>query len=285
MSPDVSSLPVAPVYDRRIFLLLLILLTLALASPLHAQSVNTSPPTSAPPTSHRLTTAQTAAALDRITKDNADLLDLLKQQQAVLEDIQYDRRLQNRQISSLEQRLEDSLAENAQLQAKVAKLEEQISLGNPTPAPAAAPTPTVAPAPTPAPVVTPPPVKLVDVPTPPPPPASYLPAPQTDVIPGTKTWHRLFTLSGTDAKTTDIFHIAGVQWRILWHNQDHPGSDYANTSALFINAFPRDDSIPQKVCAKLGSGGDSTELGGPGNYYLKIEASGGSWELAVEDFR
>jgi hypothetical protein len=72
---------------------------------------------------------------------------------------------------------------------------------------------------------------------------------------------------------------------VLWHNQDKPGKEYLNTSALFINAFPKDDTIPQKVCSKLGSGGDSTELDGPGNYYLKIEASGGSWELAVEDFR
>jgi hypothetical protein len=54
---------------------------------------------------------------------------------------------------------------------------------------------------------------------------------------------------------------------------------------LFINAFPKDDTIPQKVCSKVGSGGASAELAGPGNYYLKIEASGGSWELAVEDFR
>jgi hypothetical protein len=258
--------------------LLLFPFTFFLFLPLPAQSVNT-PPASAPPTGHKLTAAQTAAALDRITKDNADLLDLLKQQQAVLEDIQYDRRLQNRQISSLEERLEDALAENAQLQAQVAKLEEQIALGNPSPAPVAPATPA------PAPVVTPPPVKLVDIPAPPPPPSTYLPPPQTDLVPGTKTWHRLFTLSGSDAKTTDLFHIAGVQWRVLWHNQDQPGADYANTSALFINAFPRDDTIPQKVCAKLGSGGDATELAGPGNYYLKVEASGGAWELAVEDFR
>jgi len=72
---------------------------------------------------------------------------------------------------------------------------------------------------------------------------------------------------------------------VLWHNQDKPGKAYLNTSALFINAFPKDDTIPQKVCSKLGSGGDSAELDGPGNYYLKVEASGGSWELAVEDFR
>ncbi len=63
---------------------------------------------------------------------------------------------------------------------------------------------------------------------------------------------------------------------------ERPTSTRARCS---INAFPKDDTIPQKVCSKLGSGGDSTELDGPGNYYLKIEASGGSWELAVEDFR
>jgi hypothetical protein len=98
------------------------------------------------------------------------------------------------------------------------------------------------------------------------------------------SWHRLFTLSGTDNRSSDFFHIEGHQWRVLWHNQDKPGKAYVNTSALFLNAFPKDDTIPQKVCSKLGSGGDSTELIGPGNYYLKIEASGGAWELAVEDF-
>ena len=72
---------------------------------------------------------------------------------------------------------------------------------------------------------------------------------------------------------------------MLWHNQDKPGAVYENTSALFINAFPKEDVIPQKVCSKLGSGGDSTELTGPGDFYLKVEASGGSWELAVEDFK
>jgi hypothetical protein len=72
---------------------------------------------------------------------------------------------------------------------------------------------------------------------------------------------------------------------VLWHNQDPPGKELQGTSGLFINAFPKDDTIPQRVCAKVGSGGDSSELEGPGNYYLKIEASGGSWELAVEDFR
>jgi hypothetical protein len=119
----------------------------------------------------------------------------------------------------------------------------------------------------------------------PPPPPTYLPAPEAAGAPGTKSWRRLFTLKGDDSRQTDLFQIQGRTWRVLWHNQDKPGKEYLNTSALFINAFPKDDTIPQKVCSKLGSGGDSTELDGPGNYYLKIEASGGSWELAVEDFR
>jgi hypothetical protein len=98
-------------------------------------------------------------------------------------------------------------------------------------------------------------------------------------------WHRLFTLKGDDNQKSDIFQIQGKTWRVVWHNQDRPGKEYANTSALFINAFPKDDTIPYKVCAKLGSGGDSTELVGAGNYYLKIEGSGGTWELAVEEYR
>jgi hypothetical protein len=98
-------------------------------------------------------------------------------------------------------------------------------------------------------------------------------------------WHRLFTIKGDDNRQTDVFLVRGRTWRVLWHNQDKPGKLYENTSALFINAFPRDDTIPQKVCSKLGSGGDKTMLPGPGNFYLKIEASGGGWEIAVEDLR
>jgi hypothetical protein len=80
-----------------------------------------------------------------------------------------------------------------------------------------------------------------------------------------------------------MFHVKGHTWRVVWHNQDREGKAFVGTSGLFINAFPKNDTIPQKVCSKVGSGGDMTELQGPGNYYLKIEASGGSWELAVED--
>lgn len=218
------------------------------------------------------TPSETAAELARLTQSNQELLDLLKKQQAVLEDIQYDRRLQNRQISSLEERLEDALQENAQLESKIARLEAQIAVTPTTPTPAASSTPAPAPE-TPA------------KPAAPPPPATYLQPPEPEGAPGTKSWHRLFTLSGTDGKNSDLFHIQGRQWRVLWHNQDRAGRAYANTSALFINAFSKDDTVPQKVCSKLGSGGNATELDGPGNYYLKIEASGGAWELAVEDFK
>jgi hypothetical protein len=240
---------------------------------LHAQSMSASeekPAAKNPATS--MTAAETATALERVTQSNQDLIDLLKKQQAVLEDIQYDRRLQNRQISSLEERLEDAMQQNADLQAKVAKLEAEAALA---PEPSLSATSNAAklglsPAP---------------APTPPVAPASYLPAPESEGEPDTKWWRRVFTLSGADGKTSDVFRIESHQWRVLWHNQDREGTAYVNTSALFINAFAKDDSVPQKVCSKLGSGGDSTELNGPGNFYLKIEASGGTWELAVEEFK
>jgi TolA-binding protein len=240
--------------------------------PTHKPDPVSIPAPSAHPAAAPASSSDTAAAIARLTEANQELLDLLKKQQAVLEDIQFDRRLQNRQISSLEERLEESLQENAQLQAKVAKLEEQISVG---PAPETRTTPG-SPSTSPAP-------KPVDAA--PPPPSTYLPAPESEGAPGTKSWHRLFTLSGTDGRKSDLFKIEGRQWRVLWHNLDQPGAIYQNTSALFISAFPKDDTIPQNVCSKLGTGGDSAELNGPGEFYLKIEASGGSWELAVEDFR
>jgi hypothetical protein len=225
-----------------------------------------------------LTAAELQKTVDQLTQSNRDLLDLLKKQQAVLEDMQFDRRLQSRQIESLEERLEDALYQNTQLQNKVATLEADaaarppVALGTaPAAVPASTNTPPTQPAPEPVAETS--------------PPSTYLPPPDSEGMPGTKSWHRLFTLKGDDTRQTDLFQIEGRTWRVLWHNQDKPGKVYENTSALFVNAFPKDDTIPQKVCSKLGSGGDATELDGPGNYYLKIEASGGSWELAVEDFR
>jgi hypothetical protein len=231
------------------------------------------------------TTAQMQATIDKLTQSNRDLLDLLKQQQAVLQDIQYDRRQQSRHIQSLEERLEQALQENAKLQAKVASLSADAAVRpavplQPLPNPLAATNAVMA--------STPPPTKPTPPPLaepPPPPPKTYLPPPESEGMAGTKSWHRLFTLKGKDGQKTDFFHIEGRTWRVLWHNQDPDDKKLKGTSGLFIDAFPKDDTIPQHACAKVGTGGDSAELDGPGNYYLRITASGGSWELAVEDFR
>ena len=217
-------------------------------------------------------TEKSQAIIDRLAASNQDLLDLLKKQQAVLEDIQYDRRLQNRQITLIEERLENTLQENAALQVKIAKLQTQLADAASKPA-------------TPSEVAAPSSPATPQVPAPPAEPATYLPAPETAGSPGSMWWHRLLTLSGDGSKDSDIFHIAGPQWRVVWHNQDRPGAAYKNTSALFISAFPKNDTIPKKICSQLGSGGDKTEITGSGDYYLKIEASGGHWEAAVEDFR
>jgi hypothetical protein len=230
--------------------------------------------TSAKPAKPTSPAATSPGAVERLAQTNQALLELLKKQQAVLEDIQYDRRLQNRQIQLVEVRLEESLQQNAELQAKIARLEAAAAAAAPV-----SPSATASNAPTA------PPAKAPEVPSPPPAPASYLPAPETAGAPGVATWRRLFTLSGEDSKTSDVFHIQGKHWRVLWHNQDKPGDTYKNTSALFISAFPKGDNIPKKICSKLGSGGDSTDLVGGGDYSLKVEASGGHWELAVEDFR
>ncbi len=77
----------------------------------------------------QMTAAELQKTVDTLTQSNHDLLDLLQKQQAVLEDMQFDRRLQSRQIQSLEERLEATLYDNNQLQNKVSKLETQISTG------------------------------------------------------------------------------------------------------------------------------------------------------------
>jgi hypothetical protein len=271
---------------RLALLLALLFLTPLSFSQTNKESTSPTVPAPAPKPASPARLSRSAAtavelqkAVDQLTQSNRDLLDLLKKQQTVLEDMQFDRRLQSRQIESLEERLEDALFQNSQLQNKIATLEANAAVRPPV-------TTSAAPATAPASTNTPP---AQAAPEPaaetPPPPSTYLPPPDSEGMPGTKSWHRLFTLKGDNARQTDLFQIEGRTWRVLWHNQDKSGKVYVNTSALFINAFPRDDTIPQKVCSKLGSGGDSTELDGPGNYYLKIEASGGSWELAVEDFR
>ena len=259
---------------------LLALILLAAAAPTAiAQTAVAQPASTAKMTKAQIAAAELQKTVDQLTQSNRDLLDLLKKQQAVLEDMQFDRRLQSRQIVSLEERLEESISENTQLQNKVAKLEEDAAIRPPAApapvAPVAGPTTNGAP-------------NVADVPPVPAPPAvpqSYLPQAPTDGEPGTLWWHRLFTLKGDDSRKTDLFQIQSKTWRVVWHNQDRPGKEYANTSALFLNAFPKDDTIPYKVCAKLGSGGDVTILQGAGTYYLKVEASGGSWELAVEEYR
>jgi hypothetical protein len=271
-------------------------LLILLALPAWSQSVpppyqiaenNATPPPGTPPPAEPASTAQASASeqrnsvpagrsqaiIDRLTSSNQDLLDLLKKQQAVLEDIQYDRRLQNRQITLIEGRLEDTLQENAALQVKIAKLQTELADAASKPSAAESTAPAAAPA------------APIPAPAAPLAPASYLPVPESAGLPGTMWWHRVQTISGDDSRSTDVFHIAGKQWRVIWHNQDRPGAAYKNTSALFISAFPKNDSIPKKICSQLGSGGDKTEITGSGDYYLKIEASGGHWEAAVEDFR
>jgi len=260
--------------------------------PKTATTTENGTPSSSTKASHsQATVAQMQATIDQLSKSNHDLLDLLKQQQSVLEDMQFEHRQQNRQFQSLEERLETTLLQNADLEKKVASLEADAAVhpsGYVQPPTTTRPqagggitgvlspstnAPPAQPAPTPA------------AETPPPPPSTYLPPPESEGAPGTKSWHRLFILKGQDGKQSDLFHIQGRNWRVLWHNQDPPEKKLKGTSGLFINAFPKDDTIPQMVCSKVGSGGDSAELVGPGNYYLKIEASGGSWEVAVEDFR
>jgi TolA-binding protein len=260
------------------------------------------PPAKPAKTPHPPPTAQTLAqmqgSLDELTKSNHDLLDLLKQQQAVLEDIQYDRRLQARQIATLEERLEEAMNQKQQLQVKVDKLELQAesrsevipqnALAPPTPAPSPAAVDSAGPGNKPPAAPTIEDVKPGDSAAPagdatPPPPATYLPPEGADNQPGQAGWRRLFTLKGSDNLQSQVFTVHSKVWRVLWHNQDKSGKLYANTSALFINAYPRDDTIPEKIAMKLGTGSDSAELQGPGNFYLKIEASGGSWELAVEE--
>jgi len=237
---------------------------------------------------NRSSNAVMQATIDRLSRTNQELLDLLDRQQKVLQDLQVDRRLQSRQIMLVEQRLEETLHLNASLQAQISKLQAEAEAPRPT-APAAN---DAAPAKTNAPTVTsdngaaktniPP--SAAATPKSPPPPESFLPPESTGGAPGTMWWHRLMLLSGDDSEDSKTFHVTGKTWRVLWHNQDKPGAAYKNTSALFISAFPANDTIPKKVCSKLGSGGDSTELSGSGDYYLRIEASGGHWELAVEDF-
>src|SRR5450631_4069325 len=70
------------------------------------------PASSVKPSRSAVTAAELQKAVDQLTQSNRDLLDLLKKQQEVLQDMQYESRLKNRQIESLEEKLENSLYEN-----------------------------------------------------------------------------------------------------------------------------------------------------------------------------
>lgn len=264
------------------------------AKPAPAPDTNSAPAAAVAPAkpasarANRTANSELQATVDRLTHTNQELLDLLKEQQSVLKDIQVDRRLLNRQVGLLEQRLEDTLQANATLQAQVSRLQAEAAAA-PRDKPAGT-TDTVPAKPEAPPLKSEASAKTnvtasAVTPATPPPPLSYLPAESTGGAPGTMWWHRLMMISGDDSEDSKTFHITGKTWRVLWHNQDKPGAAYKNTSALFISAFPANDSIPRKVCSKLGSGGDSSEMTGTGDFYLRIEASGGHWELAVEDFR
>src|SRR5260221_3807285 len=134
--------------DTRVMMRRLLVLFLALALPARSSPAQTNAADAPPPEILKLgsgldraangshappTAAALQSSLDHLTQSNRELLDLLKKQQLVLEDIQYDRRLQSRQIQSLEERLEETLVENAQLQGKIAKLEATAAAG-PSPA-------------------------------------------------------------------------------------------------------------------------------------------------------
>src|SRR5258706_9601403 len=120
LSPGLFSSPGGE--DTRVMMRRLLVLFLALALPARSSPAQTNAADAPPPEMLKLgsgldpaangspapaTAAALQSSLDHLTQSNRELLDLLKKQQLVLEDIQYDRRLQSRQIQSLEERLEE----------------------------------------------------------------------------------------------------------------------------------------------------------------------------------
>ena len=193
------------------------------------------------------------AALDQLTQSNRDLLDLLKKQQAVLEDIQFDRRLQSRQIESLEERLEETLLQNAQLQNKVANLEADAAVrpSGPRADASAAGDATLA---------TNAAARLrprrragrrIAAAT-----ARHLPAAAGI---GRSARHEIvapaFHAEGRATASRPIFFIStGRTWRVLWHNQDKPGKDVRKHQRAFHQCLSqgRHDSAKSLRQARLG---------------------------------
>ncbi len=107
----------------------------------------------------------------------------------------------------------------------------------------------------------------------------------SDGPPGTMTWHRLVTFERHGGETN--------------RSVPHPGQDMARRVAqpgqTGKSLREHQCTFHQRVSARryhsaegvreIGLGRRQNGTPRPGNYYLKIEASGGSWELAVEDFR
>ncbi len=230
-------------------------------APSHPHAPLTPPPT--PPTP---APSPNSAELKRLQAINDQLLALTKQQEALLEQCQTSRKEQERFIAHLEERLVTTSMDKASLQKQVALLQDQLASGTVVSPRTTQSSSSSNQIPTPVPVR----------------PTSELP-PESDAPSGTLAFRRVFILKGSDSQKTDIFHISGKTWRILYHNRDP--EKYPNTSALFVEAYPKGDDVPLKRASQAATGGGEEILDGPGDFYLKIDAAGGTWEVAVEDNR
>lgn len=113
-------------------------------------------------------------------------------------------------------------------------------------------------------------------------PAASVPPLLGEVAPAAagKTWSATTALKGSGSRESETF-VVGEHWRVDWIF-----SPAQTGGILQVFIYRADGRQLMNLAANNAKGGaDSSFWAGAGTYFLKINSSGGEWELAVQDLR
>lgn len=99
----------------------------------------------------------------------------------------------------------------------------------------------------------------------------------------TGSWAEVARWTGKGPKKTETFSIPSREWRVRWRSWGEPF-----TGAGMVSAFVYTEGGDMKDLAvnHQGAGKDQTHLrGGPGRFYLDVNAANCEWEIIVESQR
>lgn len=97
----------------------------------------------------------------------------------------------------------------------------------------------------------------------------------------TPGWQQVASWQGNGVKSTETFHVNSKQWRVTWNYTGRKGGDGGHLSVFAHN---EDGSWSELAASQTGAGsGDSIMRSGPGDCYLEISSTSGSWQVVVEE--